>query len=125
MNKISIIFFCLLLGACSLKATIGPNAKKHIETSIRSSVVDVYSRNEIWKLKAVNLGLVETDFCQTNKYEGLPPQSALYKILKSKTQKLGGNGIVYESCKTGRTYMNCELYMRCQATAYKIDYKSI
>lgn len=125
MKKFLIIIFCLLLGACSLKVNVSPDAKKHIESSIRSSVVEVYSRNEIWQLKTTNLGLVETDYCQTNRYDGLPPQSALYKILRSKTQELGGNGIVYESCKTGRSYMNCELYMRCQATAYIVDYKGV
>ncbi len=118
---VSVIF--LLLTSCAIKTNVGPYLKGKVHKEITSATVEVYSRNEIWQLKATNLGHIETDFCQSDKRGVLPAQSELNKVLRAKTLDLGGNGIVYDSCNSGRLYMGCELYIRCQAVAYIIHKK--
>ena len=118
----SVLLASLLLISCSVNTNLGGFAKKKINTAIRSSVVKAYSRDEIWQLSTTNLGLVETEFCQTDKFGSMPTTSNLRKVLKSKTLQLGGNGIVYDSCQSGRNYMNCEIYIRCRAIAYSVKH---
>lgn len=96
--------------------------KNKVQRAIRSSVVDAYTRNEIWQLNASNLGIVEADFCQVNLNGSVPSESSLRKRLKVETQLIGGNGIVYDSCERGSHYLNCKKYIRCQATAYNIKF---
>ncbi|MEW6997379.1 hypothetical protein AADZ86_06725 [Colwelliaceae bacterium BS250] len=122
ISKSFILFLCLFLGSCSINTNLGPYAQKKASKEIRSSVVDVYSRDEIWQLKAINLGIVETDYCQNDRFGTLPSEKDLNKVLRSKTQRLGGNGIVYDHCQSGRNYMNCKLYIRCNAMAYEVTY---
>lgn len=122
MSKLLILIACLSLSACSFNTNIGPYTKKKIDTGIRSSVVEVYGRDDIWQLTAITLGRVETDYCQINRLGNIPSERELNKILRSKTQRLGGNGIVYDSCESGRNYRSCEIYIRCQAMAYKVQH---
>lgn len=116
------ILFLFLSSCSNIHTNIGPYARNEIQKSIRSSVVDEYSRNEILQLNATTLGQVETEYCQVNLLGGLPPENKLNKALRAKAQQLGGNAIVYDSCHSGRNYMNCEKYIRCQATAYRVKY---
>jgi len=122
MFKLLILLVFLSLTSCAINTNLGPYAKNKVEGAIRSSVVEVYSRNEIWQLETITLGQVETEYCQTNRLSNTPSERELNKILRSKTQRLGGNGIVYDSCESGRNYRNCEIYIRCQAMAYKVQY---
>jgi hypothetical protein len=121
MSKLLILIACLSLSSCAFNTNIGPYAKKKIDRYIRSSVVEVYSRDDIWQLTAITLGRVETEYCQTNRLDSTPSERELNKILRSKTQRIGGNGIVYDSCESGRNYRGCDIYMKCQAMAYKVQ----
>ena len=120
--KLFSLLVCLFLGACSIKTNLGPYAQQKTQTAIRSSVVEEYTPDEIWQLNTINLGRVETNYCQTERLSSIPSESELNKVLRSKTQELGGNGIVYDSCQSGRNYMNCKLYISCQAAAYVVKY---
>ncbi|MFQ3219844.1 MAG: hypothetical protein ACI8R9_002294 [Paraglaciecola sp.] len=117
-----IIILSFFISSCTFNTNLGSYVKKKIHNDIRSSTVYVYNRNEIWNLKTINLGRVETNYCQNEKFGNLPSERELNKVLRSKTQKLGGNGIVYDSCESGRNYMNCELYIRCQGAAYIVEH---
>lgn len=126
MIKIYSFLLCtIFLSSCSgvyFNSNVEPYMKNKVQRAIRSSIVDAYTRNEIWQLNASNLGIVETDFCQINLNGSVPSESTLRKRLKVKTQLIGGNGIVYDSCERGSYYLNCKKYIRCQATAYKIKF---
>jgi hypothetical protein len=122
MLKLLILITCLSLSSCAFNTNIGPSVNKKIDRGIRNSVVEVYGRDDIWQLTAITLGRVETDYCQTNRLGNIPSERELNKILMSKTQRIGGNGIVYDSCERGRNYRNCEIYIRCQAMAYKVQH---
>ena len=123
MLKLILLLTVFFLTSCSsINTNIGPYARSEIQKNIRSSVIEEYSRNEIWQLNATTLGQVETEYCQVNLLGGLPPEKKLNKVLKAKAQQLGGNAIVYDSCQSGRNYMNCEKYIRCQAMAYSVQY---
>lgn len=123
MFKLILLLTVFFLTSCSsINTNIGPYARSEIQKNILSSVIEEYSRNEIWQLNATTLGQVETEYCQVNLLGGLPPENKLNKVLKAKAQQLGGNAIVYDSCQSGRNYMNCEKYIRCQAMAYSVQY---
>lgn len=132
MTKILFLFFVsIFLLSCqnlSYKSNVDPYVKNKVQHSIRASVVEEYSNNEVWKLNGKNLGVVENEFCQQrNISDGngrvvLPSDKLLQDSLKADTQLLGGNGIVYDTCFNSVNYMGCDQYKRCRATAFLIEY---
>lgn len=118
--KFILIIFLLLLSSCS---TLGfkTNAPEHIQDSIRKSVVKTYSNYDVWELGAKQLGYVDTEHCQVNFRESIPNKSTLISSLKVKTQKLGGNALVFDACIISKT-ARCNTQTLCRGTAYLITY---
>jgi len=125
MKFIITINVLLLITGCAA-INVNHNTKPYIikraQDAIRSSVVEEYSRNEIWQLSTVNLGLVSSEYCQgSDRYTDLTKNN-LIEQLKIKTQRLGGNGLVFDSCfleNNGR----CNSLLSCKGIAYQVkDY---
>lgn len=110
----------LFLASCTVKTNFGDYIQSKADTEIRSGEVQVFDASEITMYNASFLGQIDTEFCQNNRFGELPPSSKLHRILKAKTQKLGGNGIVYGQCETRKDYQGCNTFMSCDALAYSI-----
>jgi hypothetical protein len=106
---------------CSVRTNLKEYLPKKVQRNIRSSVVETYSRDEIWKYNATNLGSIEADYCQVKLTDRFPPESELKKTLKVKVQKLGGNVIVYDSCLHTVDRMGCHNHLQCFAFGYAIS----
>lgn len=105
-----------------MTTNLGEYVAAKTNDNLRSSKVEVYSRDQIWQLTHTNLGMVDAEYCQNERFGHLPSETELKKIMRSKAQQLGGNGIVYDACDSGRDYLDCKQYIRCQATAYDVEY---
>lgn len=93
-----------------------------IENNIRRSGVKRYTNNEVWKLGAVQVGYVESDYCQLNHNDHKLDQRSLISSLEVKTQKLGGNALVFDSCLVNNNMASCHRYTKCNGMAYLISY---
>ena len=119
MNKLP--WICLLsLTACS-SGKFETNIDKHIQNSIRKSVVRTYTNQEIWQLGAKHISYVDAEHCQANFQESIPSKKAFIASLKVKTQKLGGNALVFDSCIVSKT-ASCNTHSLCRGTAYLVTY---
>lgn len=112
----------LLLASCTINTNLGEYLKSKADTEVRSSLVDVYGKDEIFRYQYTFLGQVEADFCQNERFGTLPPESKLKRVLRAKAQKKGANGIVYGLCETKKTYRSCDLYMSCDAAVYTVKH---
>ncbi|KGJ93481.1 hypothetical protein [Colwellia psychrerythraea] len=119
MKYICFIILFILTGCSSSTFYAGG---KGVENSIRKSVVKGYTNNEVFKLGASQVGYVEAEYCRINNRDSIVSQSYLIDILKVKTQKLGGNGLVFDSCLV-HINATCISYTKCQGMAYLITYK--
>ncbi|MDP5141851.1 hypothetical protein [Rheinheimera baltica] len=90
------------------------------ENSIRAGVVKEYSEGEIWQLNAAVVGYVDADYCQVDRMDEKPSQGYLMTKLKIDTQRLGGNGVVFQACGLQTTRASCYAYMTCKGTAYMV-----
>jgi len=109
------------LNGCST-ATFNSNAGIYAENKIRKSVVKRYTNYEVWKLGASQVGYVETKYCQKDVRDYRPSQETLISELKVKTQKLGGNALVFDSCLVNRSIGSCNTEIQCNGMAYLITY---
>ncbi|MCW8865460.1 MAG: Rcs stress response system protein RcsF [Colwellia sp.] len=114
-----IIFF--FLSGCST-ATFDSNVGIYAENKIRKSVVERYTNYEVWELGATQVGHVETRYCQQDIQDYKPSKEALISELEVKTQKLGGNALVFDSCLVNRTTGSCHTQIHCNGMAYQITY---
>ncbi|WP_085297005.1 hypothetical protein [Cognaticolwellia mytili] len=112
---------CFLLNGCST-ATFKSNAGIYAENKIRKSVVKRYTNYEVWKLGASQVGYVETQYCQKDIRDYKPSKEGLISDLKVKTQKLGGNALVFDSCLVNRSTASCNTHIQCNGMAYLITY---
>lgn len=119
--KFLVLFICLLLNGCSI-ASFNSNADIYGENKIRKSVVKRYTNYEIWELDAARLGYVETRYCQKDIRDYKPSKNTLISDLKVKTQKLGGNALVFDSCLVNRSTGSCHTHIQCNGMAYLITY---
>ncbi len=113
---------CLLVGVvisgCNgvdFRTNIGPYAKSRIA----SAGVEEYSPVEIARYDAVSLGLVEASSCQERIDEPAPERSGVVRAMKQRVHKLGGNGVVVESCARV-AQGTCRVYLECRGTAYSV-----
>jgi hypothetical protein len=99
--KLTFIIALLAVAGCS-SVRLNSNADIYlgnkIENSIRKSAVERYTYNEVWKLGAVQVGYVESDYCQLDSRDHKIDKNSLISSLEVKTQKLGGNALVFDSC---------------------------
>ncbi|WDE03066.1 hypothetical protein SG34_016705 [Thalassomonas viridans] len=112
-----------LLSACSgtqLNSNIGSYAKNKIEHGIRKAAVKRYTNYQVWELNASQLGYVETDFCQLDFRDSVPGKNFLIDELEVKAQKLGGNGLVFDSCIVHKATADCYTYTKCRGMAYLV-----
>jgi hypothetical protein len=116
---VSIIF--LLLSGCSA-VDFNNNSDIYVEKKILKSVVKTYTNYEVWELGASQIGYVETRFCQKGIRDYKPSKEALISELKVKTQKLGGNALVFDSCLVNRSTGSCNTDIQCNGMAYSITY---
>jgi hypothetical protein len=84
--------------------------------------VKQYTNNEIRQLDASTLGLVEASYCQKDFKDAKPNKRYLISLLKVKTQRLGGNGVVFDSCALRTVSAVCHTHMKCQGIAYQISH---
>lgn len=123
--KFLLFFILIILNGCSTTA-LNSNAdiyvKKKVEDNIRSSVVKRYSNYQVWELGASRIGYVESNHCQIDRRELKPSNEALISELKVKTQKLGGNALVFDSCLVNRSTASCHTQTKCKGMAYLITY---
>ncbi|GAW98035.1 MULTISPECIES: hypothetical protein [Colwellia] len=118
--KVLLSLVLILLNGCST-TTFNSNAGVYAENSIRKSVVDRYTNEEVWRLGASQIGYVETNYCQVDYRDLTPSTKAFISELKVKTQKLGGNALVFDSCiKAGNA--SCHKQIQCRGMAYLITY---
>jgi hypothetical protein len=117
--KFFIAIICLILNGCSTM-TLNSNAGVYLENKIRKSVVRRYSNYEVWKLGATQVGYVESNYCQVDIKDYKPSKSALVSELEVKTQKLGGNALVFDSCLVNRTTARCNTQIQCNGMAYLV-----
>ncbi|WP_394132786.1 Rcs stress response system protein RcsF [Shewanella maritima] len=122
LRKGLLLISILCLASCTVRTNLGGYVKSQAQTEARSQSVEVYGANEIFSYNTRFLGQVESDFCQNERFAELPSKSQLQRTLKAKAQKLGGNGIVYGQCKTGRFYTGCDKYMSCEGSVYFIEF---
>ena len=121
--KLALILLSLLLTGCSgivFNTNVSPYIQNKAENSIRAGVVTEYSESDIWRLNASVVGYVDADYCQIDIRDEQPNQSYLLSKLKIDTQRLGGNGLVFQSCGVQTTSASCYAYMTCNGTAYKV-----
>ena len=118
MKYIFPLLILFILNGCS-SATINSNAGVYLENSLRQSVVDRYSNYEVWKLGASQVGYVESNYCQIDYRDLKPSTDTFISELKVKTQKLGGNALVFDSCINSKT-ASCHLHTQCRGMAYLI-----
>lgn len=120
MKFICFIILLILFGCSSSTYYVGG---KGVENSIRKSVVKRYTNQEVWKLGATQVGHVETRYCQKDMRDYKPSKKALISELEVKTQKLGANALVFDSCLVNRTTGSCHTQIHCNGMAYQITYK--
>lgn len=118
--KVFLPLILLLLNGCSTTG-FQSNAGKYVENNIRESVVDSYTNEEVWRLRGSQVGYVETNYCQLDYRDRTPSTNAFISELKVKTQKLGGNALVFDSCIKGGTAA-CHKNIQCRGMAYLITY---
>ena len=118
--KVLLSLVLFLLSGCST-TSYNSNANVYIENSIRKSVVDRYTNHEVWTLGASQLGYVETNYCQVDYRDLRPSTEAFISGLEVKTQKLGGNALVFDSCIKSNT-VSCHAHIQCRGMAYLITY---
>jgi len=114
------IIFLFLSGCSNL--TFNSNADIYIENKIRKSVVKKYTNYEVWELGASQVGYVETNYCQIDYRDYIPTKKALISELEVKTQKLGGNALVFDSCLVSRNTGSCYSEIKCKGMAYLVTY---
>ena len=119
--KFLLLIMFFLLNGCST-ATFNSNAGIYAEKKIRKSVVKRYTNYEVWELGASQVGYVETRYCQKNIRDYKPSKEALISELEVKTQRLGGNALVFDSCLVNRTTGSCNTQIHCNGMAYLITY---
>jgi hypothetical protein len=112
---------CFLLNGCST-VTFNSNAGIYAENKIRESAVKRYTNYEVWELGASQVGYVETRYCQKEIRDNKPSKETLISALKVKTQKLGGNALVFDSCLINRSTASCNTQIQCNGIAYLITY---
>jgi hypothetical protein len=93
-----------------------------IENHMRKNAVKRYSHNEVWKLGAAQVGYVESDYCQLDFRDHNIEQNTLMSSLEIKTQKLGGNALVFDLCLVNSNMASCHIYTKCKGMAYNISY---
>ncbi|MDP5136549.1 hypothetical protein ORJ04_11395 [Rheinheimera baltica] len=121
--KASLFILCFYLTGCSgivFNSNMGPYVQNKAENSIRAGVVKEYSEGEIWQLNAAVVGYVDADYCQVDRMDEKPSQGYLMTKLKIDTQRLGGNGVVFQACGLQTTRASCYAYMTCKGTAYMV-----
>jgi hypothetical protein len=124
MKLTFIITFLAIAGYSSVR--LNSNADTYfvnqIDNNIRKSLAEKYTYNEIWKLGAAQVGYVESDYCQLDFRDHKLDQNALISSLEIKTQKLGGNALVFDSCLVSSNMASCHIYTKYMGMAYSISY---
>ena len=130
MKRILPLTFTMLASTCffhgcsniSFKSNADVYVKNGIENTLRKNEVDRHTNDEVWKLGGAQIGYVEVDYCQVNFRDINPSTEDLISELEIKTQKLGGNAMVLDSCIVNKTSGSCHTYTQCRGMAYLITY---
>ncbi|TKB44376.1 hypothetical protein [Thalassotalea mangrovi] len=122
--SIQILASILILTGCS-NIRVSGNLGDLVGTSFRANNVESYTFEELMAYNHRYLASLNEEYCHTDKFEPAPSFKHLERNLKSETQKLGGNAIVFDVCEKQSNYQNCTALLRCQASAYVIDFDGI
>ncbi len=118
--RIFLPLLLLLINGCQ-STSFDSNAGEYVKHQIRESVVESFTNEEVWRLRGAQVGYVETNYCQVDYRDLTPSTNAFISELKVKTQKLGGNALVFDSCIKGGN-VSCHKLIQCRGMAYKITY---
>jgi hypothetical protein len=125
MKLIFMLIFIAIAGCCSsvrLHSNADTYLVNQIENHMRKNAVKRYTHNEVWKLGAVQIGYVESDYCQLDFRDHKLDQNTLISSLEIKTKKLGGNALVFDSCLVNSNMASCHIHTKCDGMAYNISY---
>lgn len=123
-NWLKVFALILLLSGCS-NVRISSNTGDWVETGFRAGKVKTYSFEELMSYNHRYLGSLNEEYCHTEKIDPAPSVKHLERQLKADVQELGGNAIVLEPCEKLSNYGSCTTLLRCQATAYVIDFDGV
>lgn len=124
MKLLILVLFLSLTGCSSIKYqtnTKGYIAKK-VHHNIRKDTVKSYTHQQVWALKAAQVGHVEANYCQVDPTERQPSNQSLISALALKTQKLGGNALVFDACQVNTGTARCHSYTSCRGMAYLVTH---
>lgn len=111
-----------LLAGCS-SISLRTNLPDQVNKELRSSTVEIYSQDEIFRYDYHGLGEVEVAVCRSdlNPQLSMPSDSSLTRELKLQTQQRGGNALVLYQC-ADKAYAGCYAYRECVGYAYKLKF---
>lgn len=117
--KHTFLFVALVMSGCAQQG-VRTNVPEIFQDQVRSSVVKSYTNDEVWNMGAQRVGYVETKHCQASFRDIIPSKSAFIDNLKAKTQKAGGNALVFDSCTVSQS-VGCNTVSLCRGTAYLVN----
>ena len=122
MKKLLIlaVVFITSCSTVSYRMSVDPSLPTQIENRIRTNLVKQYTNYQIWQLEADMVGMVESEHCRKNQRDYDVKTDYLISVLKVKTQKLGGNGLVYDSCEVREPGALCYTHTKCRGMAYVV-----
>lgn len=118
MKQLAAVIATLVISSCS-SAQFSTNLGAYANKKMKAASVREYTAEEIGRYEATSLGFVETTHCQEKPGVRPPARQVMVDDLKLRVQRLGGNGIVVESCGKSVAAM-CQLYMACRGMAYAV-----
>lgn len=82
--------------------------------------VDIITSAQLVQFNYRHLGLVTTDYCQYDRDSEEYSRSAILNTLRLEAESLGGNALIYGSCRTTPS-AGCYSYSICSGNAYHIE----
>lgn len=123
--RVLVCFLLLGISGCEslqFKTNADDYISHKIQTNVRASGVDIYTNQEVWKQGGQQVGYVETEYCRIKRDDLMVSNNELVKSLKVKTQQLGGNALVVDSCIVNTSMASCLSHKLCRGIAYNIEY---
>ena len=114
----SSIWYALTLTACS-NINVSSNAGQYGALRAKSLAVKEYSQDDLFRLNAYSLGIIEASYCQKDRNQATPSERSLINNLKVQAYNLGANGIIVANCQSD-SYDMCHSDMTCSAEAFSI-----
>ncbi|SEA18965.1 hypothetical protein [Microbulbifer marinus] len=118
MKQLAAVIVTFVISGCD-SVQFNTNLGAYTNTKVKAASVREYTAEEIARYQATSLGFVEAAHCQKKPGDRQPSRQALVDNLKLRVQRLGGNGVVVESCGKSADAM-CQLFIECRGMAYAV-----